>query len=94
MPRALRSELIAHRLQQRRELIMTTVNVADDVEWPMLVAPVVVEPLPHELNAFDLVRRVELEHIAEPFAAQRAERLAHQIRLPPDDVRSELPVGP
>jgi hypothetical protein len=86
--------VVAERAQQRRQLVEAAVDVADDVERPVLVPLVVVQRLARDLDRVDLLHRLQHVRVAEALASEEAERAAHGALLVAHDVRPELAVRP
>ena len=88
-----RRHLIAEGAQQRHQLVEAAVHVADDVERSAQLAPVGWQAQPLDHGAVRLLRRAQQVDVAEALARQPPERTAQVLRLAPDDVRPEAPVG-
>src|SRR5437016_5979102 len=69
-------------------------DVADDVEWAVVVGAVGPQAGALDLGGIDLLGAAEMVDVAEPFPAQAAERLAKLAGLIPHDVRGKGAVGP
>ena len=67
---AVPDEVVAEASQQRLELGAAAVHVADDVERPMVIAAVVVEPFAADRDRGDLVDSGEHVHPAKPLSLQ------------------------
>ena len=65
-----RLDAIAQAAEQRLELVGTTVDVADDVEWASIVAPIGPQALAEDLGAVRRRLRIELVDVAKALAAQ------------------------
>ncbi len=85
---------IAKSFQQLAQLCRATVDVADHIERPALVAVVVEHPLSDDRGLLDLGDAGERDHSPESLADQRVDRLAQLLALTPDHVRTEVTVGP
>lgn len=79
--------------EQRFEFVRAAVDVADEVERAVLVAPVVPERHPLDHGGLDLLGAREDEHVPEPFPLQPFEGPAELRPLLTDDVGAERPVG-
>lgn len=66
--------------------------VPDDVERAVEVPEVVPERLPHDLDRFHLLRRVQHEDVPESLALEVAQRAPHLAHLVANHVRAEVPV--
>ena len=80
-------EAVAQVGQQLLELGPAAVDVADDVERAVVVAPVVVLLLVHDRGGLDLVDAVEDVDLAEPLPGQPAQAASQVCALPPDHCR-------
>jgi hypothetical protein len=49
-------DLVSELSEQHPQLIETTVDIADDIEWPMLVLAIVPERLPLDDDGINLFR--------------------------------------
>ena len=77
------------------ELVAAAVDVADDVERAVLVAPVVPQPLASIVGRVDLLGRVRGRGRARnPRACSRCSERRSSRALVADDVRAEVAVGP
>ncbi len=68
-------------------------NVADDVERPMVEGSIGPERLALDRGGFDLVDRRQSEDVAESFTPQTSERLPEIAGLAADHVCAEVSVG-
>ena len=75
------------------EFIKTPVNVADDVERPMLMLQIVPERLSFDDYIINFFRRREFEDVPKAFSLQVANRPAQLLALLPDHVRSKVAIG-
>jgi hypothetical protein len=87
-------DLVAEIPEESDEFIVAAVDIADDVERSVVVAPVVPEWLAFDDSGFDFFRRLEDMDGAEALALEPAERTFELLRLLADDVRAEVAVGP
>src|SRR6185436_118305 len=76
------------------ELVETTVHVADDVEWSMLVFAIVPEWLAFDHDCVDVFRRGQFVNVAKAFALQVANRAPQLLLLLSNDVRTEVAIRP
>ena len=81
---------LGHQLQQFIEAAM---HIANDVEWPMFVPPVVPKRCALDGDCFHFFRSGELEDVAKTLALQATQRAPHLLCLIANHVRTELPVG-
>ena len=79
--------------QQRFELGAAAVDVADDVERPVLMPEVVEQLLPHDDGIRDLLLGPQHVHLAKTLLAQVPQRPAQLIVLAFHDLGTEIPVG-
>lgn len=86
-----RDALIAERLEQLDQLVVTPVDVTDDVERPTIECAVVPQRLADDRGRVDLLLRVQDEDLAEPLSLQIAQVPLQGNALAADDVRPELP---
>lgn len=87
------ADFVSERLQQRDQLVVAAVDVADQIERSVLVLAIVVERLAHDLRRFDVLDRLQDIRVAEPFASEVAERAAQRRGPAAHDVRPELAIG-
>ena len=80
-------------LEQTFELVAAAVDVADDVERPAVLFPVVPERLPLDDGGIDLLLRLEDVDVPEAFASEAPQRAMQLAPLVADDVRTEVAVG-
>src|SRR5262245_13673398 len=85
---------VAQQLQQRQQLIVTAVDIADDVERAVFVAFVGPQRPALDDDTFDVLDRAEDVNVAEAFAAQVTERALQVLDVAAYDVRAEGAVGP
>src|SRR5512132_1472580 len=69
-------------------------NVADDVEGPVIFAPIGPRRLSRDFDGVDLFRCPEHEHTPEALAAEPLQGALELGTLSSHDVRSEVPIGP
>jgi len=70
------------------------VDVADDVERTMLVAPVVQQPLSDDRRPGYLLHRAQDVDSAEALLGQAPQRSAQLVTLPVDDMTAEVTLRP
>ena len=83
---------IAQLAQQRAELVEAAVQIADDVERPAVRAAVGLQRLAFDDGRVDLRGRPEAV-LAEPLAAQPAQRMAQQLALVADHAPADRAVA-
>ena len=86
--------VISELSEQLHEFIEAPMNIADDVERPVLVAEVRPERLPLDLHRLHLLRRVEHIDVAKTFALKATNGPAHLLMLLPHDMSAEIAVRP
>src|SRR5262249_60622795 len=86
---AVRRDLVAELLEELHELVEAAMDVADDVEGPVLVLPVIPERLALDGNGVDLLGRREHEDVPKALALEAAEGAAELLGLLAHDVRAE-----
>ena len=84
---------VAQLFQQGHGLVAAAVDVADDVEGTVLLAPVIPKALALDNGAGHVVHRLEYGDVPETFALQAAHGLVQGLDLRADDVRPEVTVG-
>ena len=89
-----RHGLVPEPPEQRLKLVAAAVDIADDVEGPVLARPVVPERHPLDGRRLHLLGRLHHEDVPEALLAQPPERPPQLRGLVADDVRAEVPVGP
>src|SRR5207247_11191226 len=72
----------------------TPVNVAEEVEGPVVGFPVIPERLALDLDRVDVLRRLENEDVPEALLLKIPLRALHLARLLADHVRTEVPLRP
>src|SRR5438067_1469540 len=80
--------------KERAKLVVAPMDIADDVERPVVVTTVGIERLALNRRFLDHLHRVEREDVPESLALQAAQRSAQQPCLVPNDLGTELPIGP
>ncbi len=88
-----RGDGVAELCEQSDELVVTPVDVPDDVERPMLGAAVRPKRGPGDLDGRDLLKGVEHPDVAKPLALEVLNRAMKLRALPTDDVRPEGAIG-
>src|SRR3954453_1271032 len=68
-------------------------DVADDIERAVLVAPIRPEPRTCDASRLNLLGCFQGEDVAEALAFQPAQRAAQILELATNDVRAEVTVG-
>ena len=68
-------------------------NVADDVERPVLLLQIIPQRLPLDHSGFNFLQRFQNMHMTETLALQPTQRAMQLLRLLANDVRTEIPVG-
>jgi hypothetical protein len=71
------------------QLVEATMNVANDVKWPMLVFQIVPKRLPLDDRSIDFFGRAQNKDVAEPLAFQAAQGTMKLLGLLANNVRSE-----
>ncbi|RFC52734.1 MAG: hypothetical protein DVB22_000317 [Verrucomicrobia bacterium] len=87
-------DLVAEIPEERDEFIVAAMDIADDVERTVVVAPVVPERLALDDGGVDFFRRLEDMNGPEALTLEPAERTFELLRLLPDDMCAEVAVGP
>src|SRR5580765_3699663 len=87
---AIRIFCIGQLLEQLYKLVIAAVNIADDVERPVLMFQVVPERLARDLNSVNFFRRGEVKHMAETFTLQAAKRATEILCLITNHMRAKV----
>ncbi len=87
-----RSDRVAELRQKRMQLVVAAMNVANDVEWSMIVFAIVPERLALNHYLVDFGGRREFMNVTKAFAFQIANRPAQLVTLLPDHVRTEVAI--
>src|SRR5262249_44603812 len=85
---------VAQLPKERKQFVVAAVNVADEVERPVLSSLVGPERLALDDGNPAFLGRRQGEDDAEPFAFEVWQRALEELRVPAHDVRAELPVCP
>jgi hypothetical protein len=86
-------QFVAKLAKQRHQLVVTAVDVADDVKRAMLRLPVIPERLPLDRNGLDFFRAGKRKNMAKAFALQSTPGPVQLLRLLPYYVGAEIPVN-
>ena len=76
-------DAVAEIAEERHQLLLAAVYVADDVEGPGFLAAVVPEPRARDDGLVRLLGRPKDVHVAEPLAGEPAQRTAELLALRP-----------
>src|SRR3954454_8474698 len=79
--------------QQRNQLVVAAVHVADDIKGAELRAFVIPQRLSLQGYGVDLLCRAQYEHMPKSFALQLANRAPHLLALLADDMRAKCPIS-
>src|SRR5262249_28013471 len=85
---------VSELLEQCLQFVVTTVDVADDVERPVLALPVVPQRLPLKDGRIDFVLRLEHVNVPKSFTSQSPQRAVQLALLIANDMRPEIAVRP
>jgi hypothetical protein len=80
--------------EQLFDLVAAAMHVADEVEWTVIVLPVISQRRPLDRDRFDFLWRFQDDDVAKSFTFQRSERPSQLGSLLPNDVSAELTVSP
>ena len=90
----LNRDVVPECAKQATKFVQAPMDIADDVERPVLIAPVYPERLALHDGRIDRLFRLQGENVSEAFPFQEPLRSTHLVALPMDDILPDDAVGP
>src|SRR5207248_4950853 len=90
----LNRDVVPECAEQATKLVQASMDIADDVERPVLIAPIYPERLALHDGRIDRFFRLQGENVSEAFPFQEALGPTHLVALPMNNILPDGAVGP